>query len=69
MLEHLNSNAQNPSRVVVLGAGGFVGGASVAALRDQAIEVLPLGRPDLDLLAPGAADRLGDLLHADDACC
>lgn len=67
MLKHLNSTAQNPSRVVVLGAKGFVGEASVAVLRSHAIEVLPLGRRDLDLLAPGAADHLGDLLKADDS--
>ena len=35
MLEHLYPTAQNPSRVVVLGTGGFVVGASVAALRDH----------------------------------
>lgn len=55
MLEHLNAKPTPPSRVVVLGARGFVGGASVRRLLSEGIEVLPLGRDDVDLVEGGAA--------------
>ena len=32
MLEHLNAAPQAPTRTVVIGAGGFVGGTIVKAL-------------------------------------
>ena len=67
MLRHLHETAQDPARVVLLGSGGFVGGASVARLTQQGIAVLPLGSGELDLLATGAADQLKDLLRSDDA--
>lgn len=67
MLEHSERIARVPSRVVVLGAGGFVGGASVKRLNAEGIVTLSLGRGELDLLAEGAADVLQDLLRPDDA--
>ena len=67
MLEHLNVKPQAPARVVVMGATGFVGGAAIARLARDRIPVLALGRPKLDLLAPGAADELARLLKPDDA--
>ena len=45
-------------RVVVMGAGGFVGQASSCRLRASGVEVTNLTRGEVDLLADGAAARL-----------
>jgi nucleoside-diphosphate-sugar epimerase len=45
-------------RAIVLGAGGFIGGAAAARLRSEGIEVAALGRSSCDLLAPEAEARL-----------
>ncbi|HZQ74375.1 MAG TPA: NAD(P)-dependent oxidoreductase [Burkholderiales bacterium] len=66
MLEHLEREPRNPSRVAVLGAGGFIAGAVVSALQHEGIAVVKLGRPALDLLQPGARDVLLEKLKADD---
>jgi nucleoside-diphosphate-sugar epimerase len=67
MLEHLNTSNQVPARVVVMGAGGFVGGALAARLARDGVPVLALGRREIDLLAEDAAERLAAMLHPDDA--
>lgn len=67
MLIHLNSAQVKPARAVVLGAAGFVGGASVRRMEADGIPVLALGRADLDLLAEEAGLRLAALLRSDDA--
>jgi nucleoside-diphosphate-sugar epimerase len=67
MLEHLNANPKPPNRVVVIGAGGFVGGAIVARVARVGVPVLALTRKEVDLLAEGATDRLGGLLERDDS--
>jgi len=41
MLEHLNPTPQKPSRVVVLGAYGFVGGTCARLLAARGVPVLP----------------------------
>ncbi len=66
MLTHLHPSPVKPARVVVLGAGGFIGGAIRRHLADGDIPVLGLGRPGLDLLAPDAATRLAETLAVDD---
>jgi UDP-glucose 4-epimerase len=66
MLEHLNSKPQKPARVVVLGANGFVGGASARRLAARGIPVLALGRPGLDLMDADAAAKLEAQLSPDD---
>lgn len=66
MIENLHSSARKPARAVVLGAGGFIGGATAARLRSEGIEVAALGRPGFDLLAPDAAAHLAAELRADD---
>ena len=55
-----------PERVVILGAGGFVGGTTLAHLRAQGVPTLALGRPGLDLLAPEAATALAAALRPTD---
>lgn len=67
MLEHLHASPMPPGRVVVVGAAGFVGRALTARLQQDGIEVLGLARRDIDLLAPGARDRLAALLRPGDA--
>jgi nucleoside-diphosphate-sugar epimerase len=67
VLEHLQSPPQPPSRVVVIGAGGFVGSAIVSLLASTRIPCLALGRDQVDLLARGAADQLRALLEPGDA--
>jgi len=67
MLQHLNEIPQPPARVVVIGAGGFVGGALMRRLRAAGVPALALTRKEVDLLAPDAADRLTSFLKAGDA--
>ncbi len=66
MLTHLHSESIKPTRVVILGAGGFIAGAILRRLAADGILTLALGRPALDLLAPGAAQQLAGALKADD---
>jgi nucleoside-diphosphate-sugar epimerase len=67
MLRHLNATPHLPARTVVLGAGGFIGGAVLRKLGGTSDTVLGLGRRQLDLLPDGAAEKLAMLLRADDA--
>jgi nucleoside-diphosphate-sugar epimerase len=67
MLEHRNATPQAPSRVVVIGAKGFVGGAVVARLAKERIPTLALSRGEVDLLHPGAAEKLVGLLRPTDS--
>jgi len=67
MAENLNDTAAAPKRVVVVGAGGFVGSSIVAAARGRGFKVLPLGRGEVDLLADGSGDVLRGLLKQGDA--
>jgi UDP-glucose 4-epimerase len=62
VLEHLNSAPQNPARVVVIGAAGFVGNAIAARLERDGIPVVRVTRREVDLLAADAAATLGSLL-------
>lgn len=66
MISNLHESPYKPDRVVVLGAGGFIGGAIARRLRSEGIEVFPLGRDTCDLLAPNAATRLTQKLRAKD---
>jgi UDP-glucose 4-epimerase len=66
MLAHLLPQPLHPNRVVVVGAGGFVGNAIAARLERDGVPVLRLARPDIDLLAPDAVDQLAARLGAGD---
>ncbi len=68
MLEHLNAAPTKPNRVVVMGAGGFVGSAIVQRLKAEDVPVVALGRGDVDLLRPEAAESLAETLSPDDTC-
>ena len=67
MLEHKNMVPKKPVRVVMIGAGGFVGSAIAAQLAANGVSVLPLTRKELDLLAGDAPSKLKDLLRPDDS--
>jgi UDP-glucose 4-epimerase len=66
MLHHLYAQEVLPHRVVVLGGGGFIGGAISHRLKENGIACISLGRPDFDLLKPGAAELLAQTLDAHD---
>jgi nucleoside-diphosphate-sugar epimerase len=66
MITNLHASPRKPVRVVVLGAGGFIGGAVARRLRSQGIEVAAHTRDSCDLLAPEAATRLAAELRIDD---
>ncbi len=67
MLEHQTHSPQRPTRAVVVGAGGFVGGAIAQQLRNDNVPMLGLTRRNVDLLQDSAAKALAGLLRADDA--
>lgn len=67
MLAHQNSQPTPPSRVVVVGAGGFIGSTIVGALTAAGIATVGLTRKDVDLLAPDAANQLKAKLADNDS--
>jgi nucleoside-diphosphate-sugar epimerase len=67
VLEHSSPIRKAPSRVVVIGAGGFVGGAIAGQLAADKVPMLALTRKELDLLKPEASATLQRLLRADDS--
>jgi nucleoside-diphosphate-sugar epimerase len=67
MLTHRHPTAQSPSRVVVLGARGFVAARLIRMLGSEGIACLPVGSAEVDLTAPDAAGKLSRILGPDDA--
>jgi UDP-glucose 4-epimerase len=67
VLEHSSPVPRAPSRVVIVGAGGFVGSAICARLAADRVPVLALTRNELNLLKPEASATLQRLLRADDS--
>jgi UDP-glucose 4-epimerase len=67
MLEHLNPAPQAPTRVVVIGAAGFVGKAIAARMERDGVSLLRVTRDQADLTAADAGTRLAALLRAGDA--
>jgi UDP-glucose 4-epimerase len=67
VLEHSSAAGKAPSRVVIVGGGGFVGGAIGARLAADKVPMLALTRNELDLLKPGASPTLQRLIRADDS--
>lgn len=62
MISH-SSAPMAPSRVVVLGAGGFVGSHLVRHLLETGIDVTPVTSRDVDLTTLSAVEALGALWH------
>src|SRR5438132_10927964 len=67
MLEHKNAIPAKPVRVVIIGAGGFVGGAIARQLAADGVSVLSLTRKELDLLTADAVAKLKGLLRSGDS--
>lgn len=67
MLTHHFAAPTPPKRVVVIGAGGMVGGAIAKALEEAEIPVAALTRKEVDLLAPDASERLASHLEGGDS--
>lgn len=67
MLIHHHSKSSSPSRVVVIGAGGFVGGAIVRQLEKEHVPTVALTRKEVDLLQPDAVGKLRGILQPTDS--
>ena len=67
MLEHQFDTPQSPPRVVVIGAGGFVGNAVSDRVERDGVEVVRLGRASVDLLADNGAGMLSAMLAPEDS--
>lgn len=67
MLEHLNTPPGPPARVLVLGAGGFVGSTIVRRLAQDGVAHMAVTRRECDLLAADAAERVRALVQPTDA--
>jgi len=67
MLAHTRTPDAKPTRVVVMGARGFVGSAIASRIEADEVPVLRLSSKDVDLLDPNAAERLAQRLNAGDA--
>jgi UDP-glucose 4-epimerase len=66
MLEHLAVNTIIPARIVIMGAGGFVGSSIKDHIEKDGMHVLGLNKQSLDLLGKSASQRLADLLRPND---
>lgn len=67
MLQHLNSTPVKPKRVVIVGAGGFVGSTTAKNLQAKGIETINITRQQVDLLQPNAAQALAEFIQPQDA--
>jgi UDP-glucose 4-epimerase len=67
MLRHLHPCLLAPDRVVVLGAGGFIGQAIATRLAVGRVPVMTLGRNEIDLTTCEAGGRLACSLQTTDA--
>lgn len=66
MLEHLNSTLTKPARVVIVGAGGFVGGTAAQVLNAKGVATLNVTRAQVDLQQADAAQKLAALIQPQD---
>jgi UDP-glucose 4-epimerase len=66
-ITHELAEPRLPTRVVVLGAGGFLGRNLLARLAAADVETLALSSRDLDLSSPKAADELAAILRPTDS--
>jgi len=67
MLTHVFSRPQTPSRVIVLGAGGFLGRRLCQSLATRRIAAIALGSRDIDLAKDTAGEYLREKLQPADA--
>ncbi len=67
MIEHENSKPVSPTRVVLVGASGFVGQNLAMRLKQEGVEVLALASKDIDLCADDASEKLLAVLKPEDS--
>lgn len=67
MLEHLNTDPANPSRVVILGRTGFVASNILKTCKFAGIPAIALGRENLDLTHKEASQALQAQLRQTDS--
>jgi nucleoside-diphosphate-sugar epimerase len=67
MITHQNAQSQKPTRVVLLGARGFIGSAIRGQIEAQGILVVALTSAELNLADATAAGKLAALLKPSDA--
>jgi nucleoside-diphosphate-sugar epimerase len=67
MLQHLNQVATKPQRVIIVGAGGFVGSTTLNNLKAKGIETVGITRQEIDLLKPNAQHALAEFVQPNDA--
>lgn len=67
MLKHGCTKPLLPTRVVVLGANGFVAASTIRRLKKLGVLVLGLPRTTLDLSQPGSSAKLAHILRPDDS--
>ncbi len=66
MLKHHFASPVSPGRVVIVGAGGFVGKAAAKKLIARGVQVAGVARQDVDLLSGNAAAQLASTLRKGD---
>lgn len=66
MLKHHLPSPISPDRVVIVGAGGFVGKAAANRLLARRVHVVGITRQDIDLLSGDAAEQLASRLRQSD---
>ena len=67
MITHQNAQSRKPTRVVLLGARGFIGAAIRGRIEAQGIPAIALTSAELNLAEAAAADKLAALLKPSDA--
>ena len=67
MISHTNQEPIKPSRVLLIGARGFIGAAIRRRLEVEAVPTLALGSADIDLLEASASERLAAMVRPDDS--
>lgn len=65
-LKHTNRQPHNPSRVVILGPGGFLGARVSRSLSADGVVAVGIGSRDIDLAAAGAGQQLRARLQKGD---
>jgi nucleoside-diphosphate-sugar epimerase len=66
MIDYRLPDPQEPNRVVVVGARGFVGSDLTARLQVDGIDVLPISSSDIDLCSLDSIDLLKEQIESDD---
>ena len=66
MLKHNSPEPSQPSRAVILGAAGFIGGTTKNTLVSAGTDVLSLGRAEIDLLNLDAGSKIAGHLKPTD---